>query len=162
MLQTFKSFTIRTWQASDRHSAANLIGSVLAEYGLSWDPEHSDRDVLDVERCYQDTGGEFWVVEQDGQLVGTVGYYPVPHGDQAVELRKMYLLPAVRGQGLGKFLLQQAEIAITARGFSQIWIETATVLKEAVLLYERYGYSPPQDGYGPDTPRCDRVYVKYL
>ncbi|MHC5833730.1 MAG: GNAT family N-acetyltransferase, partial [Nostoc sp.] len=80
-------------------------------------------------------------------------------GEKAVEIRKMYLLPSIRGLGLGKYLLQQLEVAIAARGFGQIWIETASVLVEAVKLYESNGYTPATK---VETPRCDRVYVKSL
>jgi putative acetyltransferase len=71
----------------------------------------------------------------------------------------MYLLPTVRGQGLGRFLLEQLEAAIAARGFAQIWIETASVLTEAVKLYESSDYEPAT---GVETVRCDRLYVKVL
>jgi putative acetyltransferase len=60
---------------------------------------------------------------------------------------------------LGKYLLQQLEKAIADRGFPEIWIETASVLKEAVQLYERNGYQPAT---GVETKRCDRVYVKLI
>jgi putative acetyltransferase len=156
---SYQNFHIRSWQPSDRELAAEVIRTVLAEYGLGWEPEEADGDVLAVERCYQQVGGEFWVVEQDRRIVGTAGYYPVQRGQQAVELRKMYLLPVVRGQGLGRFLLQQLEAAIAGRGFQQIWIETASVLAEAVKLYESSGYRPAA---GVETARCDRVYVKDL
>lgn len=153
----YRDFLIRDWQPSDRQTAAVLIQSVLSEYGLGGEPEGADRDVWQVEEAYWATGGEFWVVEQQGRLVGTAGYYPIARGQNAVEIRKMYLLPAVRGQGLGRHLLQALEAAIAAKGFQQIWIETASVLKEAVQLYERSGYQPST---GVETARCDRVYVK--
>ncbi len=155
----YRDFLIRGWQPGDRTPVAKIIGSVLAEYGLGWEPTGADRDVLQVEECYQSTGGEFWVVEQHGKLVGTAAYYPIHRGTRAVEIRKMYLLPVARGQGLGRFLLEQLEGAIAARGFEQIWIETASVLQEAVKLYESNGYQPAS---GVETKRCDRVYVKFL
>ena len=155
----YQDCLIRDWKIGDRTDAYCVISSVLAEYGLSWEPTGADRDVLEVENFYLSTGGEFWVISQQGQLVGTGGYYPTPRGEKSVEIRKMYLLPDVRGLGLGKFLLQQLEMAIAARGFEQIWIETASVLVEAVKLYESSGYLPAQ---GLETARCDRVYVKLL
>lgn len=103
--------------------------------------------------------GEFWVIEYQKQVVGTGAYYPIKRGEKAVEIRKMYLLPSVRGLGLGKYLLQQLEAAIASRGFQQIWIETASVLTKAVKLYESNGY---QKTTGVETVRCDRVYVKSL
>ena len=155
----YGEFLIRDWEPGDRDAAARAIASVLAEYGLGWEPEGADRDVVEVERFYLEAGGEFWAIERRGELVGTSAYYPVSRGEKAVEIRKMYLLPSARGQGLGRFLLQQLETAIATRGFRTIWIETASVLKEAVQLYEQRGYQPAT---GVETLRCDRIYVKYL
>lgn len=159
MNQQYKQFQIRSWQLGDRTAAAAVIESVLAEYGLNWDPLDADRDVLEVEQAYHDSGGEFWIIAQSDKIVGTAGYYPVPRGNNAVEIRKMYLLPEVRGQGLGTFVLKQLEEAIAQGHFSEIWIETASVLTEAVQLYERNGYQPAT---GVETARCDRIYVKRL
>jgi putative acetyltransferase len=155
----YRGFLIRPWKKRDRTAAAEIIRSVLAEYGLGWEPEGADQDVLEVEGFYQATGGAFWVIEKQGHLVGTGGYYPVNRGQSAVEIRKMYLLPEVRGQGLGRYLLQELEQAIAARGFQVIWIETASVLVEAIKLYESSGY---QAATGGETARCDLVYVKFL
>ncbi len=153
----YQTFKVRSWQPSDRTAAAAVIGQVLGEYGLGWEPEGADRDVLEVEDCYQQ--GEFWVVELEGKVVGTAAYYPIERSENAVEIRKMYLLPIARGQGLGRFLLQALETAIIQKGIAEIWIETASVLKEAVILYEKSGYEPAT---GVETARCDRVYVKRL
>ncbi|MBH8563540.1 GNAT family N-acetyltransferase [Nostoc sp. CENA67] len=159
MRDYYRDFLIRNWEAGDRTRAAAVISYVLSEYGLGWEPKGADKDVLQVEEHYLATGGEFWVIEHQTQIVGTGAYYPVQRGEKAVEIRKMYLLPSVRGLGLGKYLLQQLEAAIAARGFQQIWIETASVLVEAVKLYESNGYKPAT---GVETKRCDRVYVKSL
>ncbi|MBE9221029.1 GNAT family N-acetyltransferase [Dolichospermum flos-aquae] len=155
----YQDFIIRNWQESDRTLASQVISSVLSEYGLVWQPEEADKDVLQIEAYYLKTGGEFWVIEQENQIVGTAAYYPINRGEKAVEIRKMYLLAKVRGLGLGKFLLQQLETVIALRGFEQIWIETASILTAAVKLYESNGYLPTT---GVETTRCDLVYVKYL
>ncbi|MCC5636109.1 GNAT family N-acetyltransferase [Nostoc sp. CHAB 5844] len=159
MREHYRDFLIRNWEKGDRTRAAAVISYVLSEYGLGWEPNGADRDVLQVEECYLATGGEFWVIEHQSQIVGTGAYYPISRGEKAVEIRKMYLLPSVRGMGLGKYLLQQLEAAIATRGFQQIWIETASILVEAVKLYESNGYQPET---GVETARCDRVYVKNL
>lgn len=159
MKNYYQDFLIRDWLESDRTRATEVISYVLSEYGLGWEPNGADRDVLRVEEYYLATGGEFWVIEHQSQLVGTGAYYPINRGEKAVEIRKMYLLPSIRGLGLGKYLLQQLEAAIADRGFGQIWIETASVLVEAVKLYESNGYTPAT---GVETTRCDRVYIKLL
>ncbi len=155
----YQDFLIRPWLPRDRETAAAVIRDTLAEYGLPWEPSRADCDVVEVEASYLEVGGEFWVVEQQGKVVGTAAYYPIKRGEMAVEIRKMYLLPIARGKGLGKYLLVELEKAIAFRGFQAIWIETASVLKEAVKLYESRGYEPAT---GVETARCDRVYVKFL
>ena len=162
MKAQFKDFLIRDWVAGDREPAANVVKTVLEEYGLGWEVSCggcSDQDAVEVEKYYQQTGGEFWVVEKQGEIVGTGGYHPIERGNKAVEIRKMYLLPEVRGQGLGRLLLAQLEQAASARSFEEVWVETATVLKEAVALYEKNAYHPMS---GVDTERCDKVYCKVL
>lgn len=156
---TFGPYQIRSWQPGDRAAAMAIIGQVLREYSLTCEPTDSDRDAQDVEDCYWKTGGEFWVVEADGELVGTAAYRPTSRGEGAVELRKMYLLPQARGRGLGRYLLSTLESAVQQRGFTEIWLETASVLKEAVGLYEASGY---EAATGVETARCDRVYRKRL
>ncbi len=153
------NFLIRDWLPQDRQQVIDLIASVLTEYGLGSEPQGADRDVYEVEKYYQQTGGEFWVIEQNQQLIGTAGFYPIKRGNRAVEIRKMYLLPEARGKGLGKFLLLQLEQIIKQKGFKEIWIETASVLKEAVQLYEHSGYEPTT---GVETQRCDLVYRKIV
>ena len=159
MNKQYRDFIIRDWQTGDRHAAAGVIQQVLEEYGLPWQPKLADRDVIKVESAYLEVGGEFWVVERDGVVVGTAAYQPIARGENAVEIRKMYLLPEVRGQGLGIYLLEQLEQAIAIKQYQEIWIETVTILKEAVRLYERNGYQPAS---GVETARCDLVYLKRL
>jgi putative acetyltransferase len=156
---TYGEYWVRDWRVVDRFAAAAVISSVLAEYGLGWEGEGADRDAVEVESYYLSQGGEFWVVERAGTIVGTAGYYPTSRGELAVEIRKMYLLDSVRGQGLGKYLLAELERSIAHRGYQQIWVETASVLATAVLLYEKSGYLPAT---GVETSRCDRIYQKKL
>lgn len=157
LMLKYQDYVIRKWQTADRDPAAAVIRNSLAEYGLGWEPGGADRDVLEVAECYLDRGGEFWIVEAGDKIIGTSAYYPCDRGERAVEIRKMYLLPSARGQGLGQYLLTELERAIAIAGYTEIWIETASILTAAVRLYERNGY---RSATGIETPRCDRVYVK--
>jgi putative acetyltransferase len=167
MLDRYQNYIIRGWQPDDRMAAAEVIKQALAEYGLGWEPDGADRDVINIEQYYLDRGGEFWVIEDNGKIVGTSAYYPCiavsseleNRDSKAVEIRKMYLHSKTRGQGLGKYLLGQLERSIFDRGYREIRIETASVLVAAVKLYESSGYLPVTE---VETSRCDRAYVKFL
>ena len=49
MRENYQTFLIRDWQPGDRAIAAEVIRSVLTEYGLGWEPGAADRDVLEIE-----------------------------------------------------------------------------------------------------------------
>ena len=52
----------------------------------------------------------------------------------------MYVLPIHRGKGVAKLLLLHLEKAAYERGFSCIRLETGIAQKEAIGLYEKFGY----------------------
>lgn len=134
-------FRLRPAVAADSAAVRNLVFRVLREYGLVPSPADTDADLEDLEQSYSAAGGWFAVVEAaDGQVVGCAGLLPVT--GTAVELRKMYLAPDVRGRGLGRALLAAALQEAKRRGFGRVTLETATVLREAVRLYESAGFRP--------------------
>jgi putative acetyltransferase len=63
----------------------------------------------------------------------------VDQGDY-VEVKRMYVLPACRGLGLGKQLLEAMETHIRRSGRRLVRLETGTAQTEALDLYERAGY----------------------
>ena len=140
---------------ADAAPVRDLVFTVLAEYGLKHDPDTTDADIDDIEQAYFARGGTFRVLEtQDGAIIGAYGLYPMDDG--TCELRKMYLHKDCRGQGLGKRLLDDALADARRLGFASVVLETASVLKEAIALYESYGFVP----YQPDhlSSRCDQAY----
>lgn len=63
----------------------------------------------------------------------------VQHEDY-VEVKRMYVLPACRGLGLGKQLLEALESQVVRTGGKVVRLETGTAQTEALELYERAGY----------------------
>jgi len=148
-------FKLRPASNDDRGAVENLVFAVLAEYDLTPDPDGTDSDLHDIERSYHASGGAFDVlVTRSDEIIGTVALFRV--SASVGELRKMYLAPSARGQGLGRRLLEHALDRAAALGFSSIVLETASVLREAVSLYERYGFRPYVSEHLAD--RCDAAY----
>ena len=150
---------LRTATNADAAQIRDLVYAVLGEYGLKPDPESTDADLADIEQAYFASGGAFYVLEsQRGSIIGAYGLYRID--ERTCELRKMYLHRDYRGKGLGKRLLEDALTRARRRGFARVVLETASVLKEAIALYQTYGFTPHQ----PDhlSPRCDQAYLLEL
>jgi len=68
------------------------------------------------------------------------------------EVKRMYVAPAARGQGVARRLLDALETAAQQRGVSQFMLETGPCQHEALALYQRLGYARrgPYGGYRDD------------
>ena len=72
----------------------------------------------------------------------------------------MYFDKSLRGLGFGKKVLERIIEKSKELGFKRIYLETASILKEAVGLYEKYGFQPTTEGI--HTARCDAAYYLNL
>jgi N-acetylglutamate synthase-like GNAT family acetyltransferase len=149
---------IRTAKNSDRKDIEDLVFGILESYGLALDRDGTDRDLADIESNYLARGGVFEIIENDaGKIVGTIGLYPLD--ETTIELRKMYFDASIRGRGLGKQMLQKMIKKAKDLGYLRIYLETASVLKQAVHIYESAGFTPVDVKH---TPRCDQAYILEL
>lgn len=150
---------LRRANPADSAGALALVEAALREFGLKFDPADTDADLSDFESHYYRRGGDFVVlIDESGTVVGSCGLYPL--GSDAVELRKMYVAPTLRGAGQGRRLLQWALARGRELGFRKIRLETASVLKTAITLYEQNGFRP--DAGELHCCRCDLAYSREL
>jgi putative acetyltransferase len=145
--------------AADSPEVVELVFSVLREYGLTPEPDGTDYDLTHLDEVYFNNGGHFEICRVDGRVVGTWGIFNMADTadtrGKVCELRKMYLCQSQRGRGLGKILLERALAKAKMLGFTRVELETASVLKEAVALYQRYGFKPIDRH---SVARCDQAY----
>lgn len=149
---------IRPGRRSDGEALAALVRRCLEEYGLPPDPAGVDADLLDVETHYVADGGWFEVLELDGRVVGCGGMHVMAPG--VLELRKMYFEPSLRGRGLGAALLDRFLSRARREGWREVRLETASVLREAIRLYECFGFV--RETGNPAVARCDVVMHRGL
>jgi putative acetyltransferase len=98
---------------------------------------------------FQLPDGVFLVLrDDDGRAVGCGGIarFDATHG----EVKRMYVVPAARGRGLGRRLLEELEAQARALGYTAVVLETGDRQREALGLYESSGYEripcyPPYD-----------------
>jgi putative acetyltransferase len=151
----FSHLTIRPATNSDLEEIVNLVFGVLREFGLDPDPHATDSDLDDIEVNYLERGGLFEIIEdRDGNILGSVGVFPID--ENTCELRKMYFVPAIRGSGLGGYVLQRAVDKAKELGFRRMVLETSSKLPAASRLYLRFGFHPFAANHL--SPRADQSY----
>ncbi len=142
-------------EAKNSHGeiANDIIFSVLNEYGLGGFTHHSDDSLNEIEKSF--AGGFFGLIQNEkGEVVGTFGLYKL--SETNCEIRKMYLLPKARGNGLGKWMVKFLIEKAKELNYHKIELDTASVLLEAIELYKKMGFKEVQACN--DSPRCDRAF----
>lgn len=152
-------FSIRLATNADLPGIRSVLFSVRQEYGVLGEIGANDPDLDDLALNYFARGGVFEVIENvEHRIVGCAGLYPLS-ADRA-ELCKMYIEKPARGLGLGKRLLEDLLDAARRHGFGEVWLETNSVLAEAIGLYTKYGFRPVTADHL--LPRCDQAYILEL
>jgi GNAT superfamily N-acetyltransferase len=124
----------------ERHvpGVLQLIGSVFAEYGLTFEPSGYDADLTRIRDVYLDSGGAFWVLLDGERVVGTVAV--VPHSDSGVEIKRVYLDASLRGKGVGRKLVEHAIAWAVERGHTVATLWSDVKFTRAHVMYERLGF----------------------
>ena len=81
----------------------------------------------------------FFLARSDGVAVGCGG---VALLDNYAEVKRMYTRPTAPGRGLAKALLRRIEEEVRAAGKPVLYLETGTLQREAIGLYETWGFQP--------------------
>jgi putative acetyltransferase len=150
---------IREATVADGDAIRAIVTAALAEFGFPVESDGADADLRDAPASYHSRGGVFRVIEDDdGAVVGCGGLYPVDA--DAVELRKMYFRPEIRGKGMGRKLLDDLVAEAKRRAFARIELETASNLTAAIALYQRSGFV--ETSAARHSCRCDRTFVLEL
>lgn len=136
------NFRVRPITATDNPAIAKIIRDTLAEFGANHPGTvYYDASTDHLFELFQQPGAAYWVAEKDEALLGGAGIYPTEGlpADTA-ELVKMYLVPAARGMGLGRYMIQQCLEWAKAQGYQKIYLETMPELRQALKVYEKFGF----------------------
>ncbi len=108
--------------------------------------EPKDVETLaDPESTIISKGGHILMAHAGAEAVACVAL--IPNGPGVFEISKMAVSPQLRGQGIGRRLLQQAIAHARNLGATSLFLGSSTKLPAAVHLYESVGFShvPPHE-----------------
>jgi len=130
----------------------------FAELNYEWiekyfEIEAIDRKYLDnPQEMIIDKGGAILLAKMNEEIVGTVSLLNLGNG--VYELAKMSVRPDLRGQKIGHKIMDATLVEAKNLKAKQLLILSSRKLKNALHLYEKYGFVDV--GYGDDDyNRCD-------
>ncbi len=137
----------------DDPDVERLVAALLLELAERYDDDSDTIAPTDL--------GARWVlvVDGDGVRVGTGAVQrlakslpgsPDDHG----EIKRVYVVPAARGRGLSRLLMDELVTLARDEGYTWLQLETGDVQPEAISLYESSGWHRvPNYGQYEDDPR---------
>jgi putative acetyltransferase len=137
-----KNWIIRKIKKEDNSAVAALIRSVFDEMEIPKVGTAYADPYLDLMfEEYNKPQSVYFVVENEGKIVGSAGIAPLENGDHKIcELQKMYFLPQTRGLGIGSAMMEECLKAAKDFGFEKCYIETMPFMHAAQKLYTKSGF----------------------
>ena len=144
-------------------AVAGLIRRSLEAVGLDIPgTAYSDPGLDRLSAYYMKPGRAYCVLLENGELIGGAGFAECAGFADCCELQKLYLCDRAKGMGLGRTLLGHAEAGAREAGYRRIYLETHSVLRAAVRLYEKTGYREiPRPAWIVHSA-MDRFFIKEL
>jgi GNAT superfamily N-acetyltransferase len=139
--------TVIVEERPDTTDAMQLISELDAVLLPNYPPE--SRHGFSVEKLLKQ-GVTFFVVRVDGIPAACGGVKRV--GSEYGEVKRMFVRPQFRGSGLGRLMLDRLAEYTRQHGIDVLRLETGIHQKDAITLYERYGFQriPPFGEYFDD------------
>jgi N-acetylglutamate synthase-like GNAT family acetyltransferase len=108
------------------HTFDAYVAMPLAEFAKS----HSSREGI-------------WIAEKEERIVGSVAI--VKFSEKEAQLRWLLLDPEVRGQGLGRRLVEESLNFCKKAEYSSVFLWTVNTLPVSAMLYKSVGFKPTEE-----------------
>lgn len=137
---------IRPYQDSDEEMVLHLfkvVNRLLAPADLKnrfedYIASSIEEEIGRIRDYYREHEGSFWVAVCGTRLAGMFGLETA--GNSAMELRRMYVDPTFRRQGIARQMLHFAEEHCRAQSIGTLELSTSELQPAALSLYHASGY----------------------
>lgn len=116
-----------------------------------------DEELASLPGRYAPPKGGLFVAEVDGEIAGTVAFYPQENG--AAEIKRLYVTPAFQGLSIGRALLTHAMEHARKAGYDVLRMDSMRRLNAAEKLYKHVGFYEIQPFN--HSPHDDAYYMEY-
>lgn len=124
-----------------RHLIQHYANWLATDHDISLEFQNIDTELAGLPGKYAAPDGALLVArDKAGSAVGCAAFRPLHDG--RCEMKRLYALPSVRGQGLGKRLADRLITQAQACGYAEMVLDTAGFMTGAQKLYRQLGFLP--------------------
>ena len=122
----------------DLDDVRGLLRDYAASLAFPLDFQEFDREVAELPGAYAPPTGALLVARTSGEAVACVALRAL--SAEICELKRLYVRPAARGDGLGRLLVDTTLEEARRLGYRRVRLDTLPGMETAQALYERLGF----------------------
>ena len=127
--------------SADQWAAARrLVEEYAASLHVDLSFQNFDRELSNLPREYGPPDGAFLLAKHDSGVLGCVALRRF--SPAACEMKRLYVIPAGRGHGVGRTLAEAIVAQARRLGYKRMLLDTLQFMQEAQALYVSLGFEP--------------------
>jgi GNAT superfamily N-acetyltransferase len=116
-----------------------LFGEYADSLGVDLSFQDFGRELATLPGDYAPPRGALILAEHQGAVAGCVALRPIDA--EVCEMKRLFVRPAFRGARLGRALAEAILSEARRIGYSRIRLDTLPSMAEAIVLYQRLGFT---------------------
>ena len=134
---------VRTLERGDCDQAKELILLILTKEYPFDKSAYSDSDLYDLTGTYNGPRESFFVLEDGGKIIGTVGIKEDAKG--VALLRRLFVEAGQRKKGYGAILMDEAMKFCKKMGYTTLVFRTTNRMNQAIELCKKKGFKKTEE-----------------
>ena len=130
------------FEERERARIVDLLRAYETSIGISLCFQGFEAELAGLPGDYAPPGGQMLLARHaaGGELIGCVAVRAVADTPGLCEMKRLYVSPAARGQGLGRTLALAIMEEARGLGYARMGLDTLPTLREAQALYRSLGF----------------------
>jgi len=127
--------------------ARGMFKEYQSSIGVDLCFQNFEQELKELPGEYSEPRGCILLARVETKLAGCVALRPL--SSDICEMKRMYVRPSFRGQGLGRTLAENIIAEARKRRYRRMRLDSLSSMKEALFLYQSLGFVPI-DAYRPN------------
>ena len=141
-------FQLLAARSADEWSAARrLIQTYVQSLSVDLSFQAIEHELANLATVYGPDQGAMLLARLENDWAGCCALQALPEGDSghACEMKRLYVNPVYRGQGLGRQLAEAVMLEAQRIGYTHMYLDTLDDMEAARKLYQELGFEevPP-------------------